>query len=112
MAQPASSQTFPLTPSITLSSDGEKRINVALEAGAAGDDHALYLAFANADMGADLASWAAFQRVGRVPAYATAAPLVAYGGPADCTPANGETFVAVSRAVDITIPRGTVLTIR
>lgn len=40
------------------------------------------------------------------------APLVAYGGPADCAPAAGEAMVAASRAVDITVPHGTVITFR
>ena len=40
------------------------------------------------------------------------APLVADGGPADCTPVASETMVAVSAAVDITVPHGTVITFR
>ena len=62
--------------SLTQSSGGEKRVNVAIEAGVSGDDHALYLAFDNADKGADISSWAAFQRVGRIGATAISASAV------------------------------------
>lgn len=62
--------------SFTQSSGGEKRVNVAIEAGVSGDDHALYLAFDTADKGEDMASWATFQRVGRVASGDTAASAV------------------------------------
>ena len=62
--------------SVTQSSSGEKRVNVALEVGAADDDHALYLAFDDADKGADPAAWASFQRVGRIGATAISASAV------------------------------------
>lgn len=48
-------------------------VSVTFEAGEAGDDHALYVAFDVADRGATLAGWAAYQRVGRVAADATSA---------------------------------------
>ena len=48
-------------------------VDVTFEAGAAGDDHALYVAFDVQDRGATLAGWAAYQRVGRVAADATSA---------------------------------------
>lgn len=62
--------------SYTQSASGEKRVSVAFEAGAAGDDHALYLAFDDADKGADPSAWASFQRVGRIAADATSASAV------------------------------------
>ena len=40
------------------------------------------------------------------------APLIAYGGPADCTPAAAETMVAASRAINLTAPHGTIITFR
>ena len=48
-------------------------VDVTFEAGEAGDDHALYVAYDVEDRGAALADWAAYQRVGRVAADATSA---------------------------------------
>ena len=48
-------------------------VDVTFEAGAAGDNHALYVAYAPTDRGATLANWTAFQRVGFVAADATSA---------------------------------------
>ena len=48
-------------------------VDVTFEAGAAGDNHALYVAYAPTDRGATLADWTAFQRVGFVAADATSA---------------------------------------
>ena len=48
-------------------------VDVTFEAGAAGDNHALYVAYAPTDRGARLANWTAFQRVGFVAADATSA---------------------------------------
>ena len=46
--------------------NGETNVAVRLAAGAAGAGHALYLAYAEKDMGESLADWPAFQRVGPV----------------------------------------------
>ena len=43
--------------------DSVTTVNVTFDAGAAGDNHALYVAYAPADMGAQLAGWTALQRV-------------------------------------------------
>ena len=54
-------------------SGAETTVSVTFEAGASGDDHALYVAYDVQDRGATLADWAAYQRVGRVAADATSA---------------------------------------
>ena len=53
--------------------DSVTTVNVTFDAGAAGDNHALYVAYAPADMGAQLAGWTALQRVKIVGADETSA---------------------------------------
>ena len=53
--------------------DSVTTVNVTFDAGAAGDNHALYVAYAPTDMGAQLAGWTALQRVKIVGADETSA---------------------------------------
>lgn len=53
--------------------DSVTTVNVTFDAGSAGDNHALYVAYAPADMGAQLAGWTALQRVKIVGADETSA---------------------------------------
>ena len=61
----------------TVSKSGSATIlNVTFEAGSAGDSHALYVAYASADMGTSIAGWPVFQRVKIVGADETSATVV------------------------------------
>ena len=69
--------------------DSTTTVNVTFEAGSPGDVHALYVAYAPTDMGAQMAGWTAFQRVKIVGENETAAtftllPQITGGGNTVC----------------------------
>lgn len=55
--------------------DGVSSLAVTFEAGVAGDEHALYIAYDTEDKGADISNWAALQRGCNVAADATSATI-------------------------------------
>ena len=55
--------------------DGVSSLTVTFEAGVAGDEHALYIAYDTEDKGADISNWAALQRGCNVAADATSATI-------------------------------------